>query len=486
MDQAQDSSFVRKPLKTQLAKPYHYRRDGVYYLRVRPVGSKASCTISLRTTDRSIAMATSRHLQSTLRTFHLDNPEATWAELRTHLREIAAGALEAPNEWELLDVMGLVYSDLEKDLRQIATTYSLTLDQARMVQQARRVMVAAEQRTHGDLGPLIGIIDELDRDQRDAEARVNPSLSVGTSEPAPPLTFRALADLYLVEHGQNVKASTARQVRSDCSALAEVLGALDLKTHMRSDLVAARDDLLEARLPSTVNKLLARLSTVLEWGVNNGHLERSFDKKLKLTKGAKSSREAFTQDQVAKLMDHASSLSADRWERWALSLGCITGARIGEIHQLRKEDIKQVGEVWSVDINEGEGKSLKNEQSSRLVPLAVGAYGFDLSAFLGYVQALPEGAALFSLSRGRFSEILNETLREVLGIPADRVLTFHSLRHSLASLMKSKGVPLESAQPILGHSSQSITYDTYGAGAQVEVERLSQVFDHIFSHVEAK
>ncbi|MEQ9745855.1 tyrosine-type recombinase/integrase [Pectobacterium actinidiae] len=40
----------------------------------------------------------------------------------------------------------------------------------------------------------------------------------------------------------------------------------------------------------------------------------------------------------------------------------------------------------------------------------------------------------------------------------------HSLRHSLTGKLKAAGVPLTDAQGILGHRSQSITYDLYGKG----------------------
>lgn len=57
--------------------------------------------------------------------------------------------------------------------------------------------------------------------------------------------------------------------------------------------------------------------------------------------------------------------------------------------------------------------------------------------------------------------------REWIGIIAG--LTFHSLRHSLASLMQAKGVPTVYAQAVMGHASGTITFDTYGSGVPVEV-----------------
>ena len=77
-------------LQTALAKPYHYRRSGRYYLRLRPQGStKGFFTLSLRTTNKATAMTISQEILQTLKAYHFDNPEATWDELRERLIDIA-------------------------------------------------------------------------------------------------------------------------------------------------------------------------------------------------------------------------------------------------------------------------------------------------------------------------------------------------------------------------------------------------------------
>lgn len=263
-----------------------------------------------------------------------------------------------------------------------------------------------------------------------------------------------------------------RDVRSTCEAIGAILGQLDLKTHTREDMKNLRAKLLEDRKPSTVRKILTRLSTVMDWGVNNDYLAKALTDGLKPTKGADSSREAFSQDQVKALMAHAKALPVDAWQRWALSLGVITGTRIEELRQLTKADVKQVGDVWVIDINRNDGKTAKTKNALRVVPLTDGAYGFDLKAFLEFVEKAD--SRLFTLGSGQFSVLLNGTLRDVLGLKADRTQTFHSLRHSLAGAMKAAEVPVGTAESILGHASGSISYDLYGAGSGVEVTRMAE------------
>ncbi|WP_350613127.1 tyrosine-type recombinase/integrase [Pseudomonas sp. HY7a-MNA-CIBAN-0227] len=54
-------------------------------------------------------------------------------------------------------------------------------------------------------------------------------------------------------------------------------------------------------------------------------------------------------------------------------------------------------------------------------------------------------------------------------------LTFHSLRHSLASLIQAKGVATAYAQAVMGHASGTITFDVYGSG--VPVETIAQMLE---------
>ena len=416
---------VRDLLDIKLAKPWYYRRNGRYYMRLRPTGAKAAVTVSLRTSERSRAMDFSTDILKGLAGFHFANQSATWEDLRAYTLTIAD---------------------------QVTAESSLT----------------AYDRI------LQGIAGELDGQQASAaNTHVNLSLSVNTQPDLEPITFGFLADLYMSELRANVQPSTMHEVTTSCKVIAMALGELDLRTHTRADMVALKEQLLETRKGSTVNKLLTRLSTVMTWAVNTGHLDKTYDKGLKLTKGADSTREAFSQDQIATLMDYANCLPADSWKRWALSLGVLTGARIGEVYQLAKGDVKQIGDAWVIDINADNGKTLKNKHSARVVPLVDGAFGFSLEGFLEFVKQCGSDR-LFTAKAHYFNKPLNEIIREVLKLESGGDLSFHSLRHFVAGALKASEVPLGTAQEILGHSSGSITFDLYGAGRAVQVVRLAE------------
>ena len=459
---------------TRLAKPYHYRRNGIYYLRLRETGSTTQATsVSLKTTDRRAAMDASRRLAETIRSFHLDHPEATWSELREHLLWVAEGLLSCSHDVHSLRDWGDLYEDVRTNLTEIAATMSLNVDQHEHVTKAKDVMAAAQVRLQGDSVPLVKIIRDLEGNPEPALKHVS-DVSRPISVKGAALTFEALSVLYMADRAQDQKASTLKETKVCHGTLSASLGSLDLRNHSREDLVALRDRLSEGRMPSTVNKLIVKLSAVLAWAVENGHLTKTYDKKLKLTRGLESTRRAFSQAQVTKVMEYASNLPETLWKRWLLSLGVITGGRLNEISQLTTSDIQTLESgITVIHINEvGEGKSIKNKRSERLVPLTDGAYGFDLAAFMRYVEAckLSGSEALAQIGYKTAGEWANQqAIPAALGDTFAKGLTFHSLRHSLASLMQAKGVPTTHAQAVMGHASGTITFDTYGSGVPVEV-----------------
>lgn len=456
----------QEPIRVPLASPWHFRKQGIYQLRVRPRGSLSSCTVSLRTSDRPTAMKTSKLLQSTLRAFHLDKPDATWEELRDHLKGIAENFLATSTEWDELDDQASVYADWQSDLHALTRTAPLTAPQLRAAILGGRILGAAQERLHGRPQALVDVIDEINQDEHSNSQPASVSLSVSPSQALPPITFETLAESYRKEHKGNVKESSMKEIGYCHGTLSEALGDLNIRTHTREDLIALRDTLSEERKPLSVNNLITKLTTVLTWAVNNDLIPKAYTYNLKYKKGAESTRKAFTQEQIGTVMAHANSLPADSWKRWALSLGVITGARLNEYAQLTKGDIRKVGDVWVIDINDNNGKELKTAQSKRLVPLTDGAYGFDLKAFLSFVESA-QGATVLGVSYRLVGRELNLTLRCLVGRD-DADLTLHSLRHSMASLLQAEGVPVAYAQAILGQSSGTLAYDTYGSALPVE------------------
>lgn len=458
---------------------WHYRRSGIYYLRVRPRGcSSRSLTISLRSTDRPTAMQYSKDILKTLAVFHLDQPEAPWEDLKERLKDIAEEALTMGHSEDTRSLYMEVYDEMSNHLAEAASTGRFNVSQQRAVGMGQRVLRAAQDRLEGRPEELVGLVGEL---SCGTSVALSPSLSVLPS--SDPITFEGLSELFLKERKGNVSDNTHGTVTSNCRTLSGLLGDLDLKTHTRADMVALKEKVIDGRKPLTSNKLLGQLSTVMDWAVNNGLIERSFDKGLKIERGAESTRKPISRDQVATLMAHVNGLPADDWKRWSLSLGVLTGARIGEIYQLTKDDVKQVDGITVIDINKDEngGKTLKNDFSVRLVPLVDGAYGFSLGAFLEWVEG--SQGRLFTQKKHYFDKPLNDALREPLGLKSGGDQSFHSLRHSISGLMKAAVTPDAIMQAVTGHSAGNITNDLYARTQRLPVEVVHEALVKAFGLV---
>ncbi|MEG6246854.1 site-specific integrase [Enterobacter hormaechei] len=486
-----------------LAVPQLVRRaSGRYTIRFRLKGQTTPfLSVSTRSTDRRVATMRQRELAATAKAFMLDRPEVSLQELTAHLRSMAEQFLTDASDdyWNGLEVATLV--DEKSNLRELAATQALSLDQQKGIRLALEVLTAAQQRVDtGDTSGLIKLIDggvsQLTDDNNHTDySTIGDSTSilkneqggrpaVFTQERQPSVVFSSLVSSLLAEKVQTLKSSSYKDLSSSLNTVSRFLPE-DMDLMSRSEWLAVRDSMLAAEVrPSTINKLLTKAKMCLDYGLMNGQLEgRNPIERMKLTKDIDSKRRAFTDEELERLLVRVESEyqftrhtahTTSEARRWASLVSVVTGARSAEVCHLTKRDIVTLDKgLVCIDINEdGDGKSVKNKHSVRLVPLTDGACGLDLKSFLEWVDTQPTDGPLFGMTPSAYSSWFNSrVMTEALGDATD--VSLHSLRHWLATRMKERGVNLVDAQGILGHSSQSITYDLYGKGHAVG--RLAEV-----------
>ncbi|MCN8242758.1 site-specific integrase [Escherichia coli] len=431
-----------------------------------------------------------RELAATAKAFMLDRPEVSLQELTEHLRSMAEQFLTDASDdyWNGLEVATLV--DEKSNLRELAATQALSLDQQKGIRLALEVLTAAQQRV--DTGDTSGLIDIV-MNNPTVYSTIGDSTSilkneqggrpaVFTQERQPEVaicSFSELVSSLLAEKVQTLKSSSYKDLSSSLNTVSRFLPEnMDLMS--RSEWLAVRDSMLAAEVrPSTINKLLTKAKMCLDYGLMNGQLEgRNPIERMKLTKDIDSKRRAFTDEELERLLVRVESEyqftrhtahTTSEARRWASLVSVVTGARSAEVCHLTKRDIVTLDNgLVCIDINEdGDGKSVKNKHSVRLVPLTDGACGLDLKSFLEWVDMQPDEGPLFGMTPSAYSSWFNSrVMTEALGDATD--VSLHSLRHWLATRMKERGVNLVDAQGILGHSSQSITYDLYGKGHAVQ------------------
>jgi integrase len=405
-------------------------------------------------------------IQQTIKLFSLDKPEATLEELRERIKDVAADWLGQSVKAEETDIYIDQCQETIINLRHIAASMSLTIDQHKAITEAVKMLKASQGRLNGQADALISLLEE-----QHGDGSVNPNSTqcsiaapaVVTSSKA--MTFRELSDAYLSEHKVNLKASSIADLTSSYNTLCRFTDGLNLADYSRIELVALRDSLVDDEFAATtINKLLTKLSTVISWAVMNGHISKDYSTGLKL-RGAESQRKPFSGEQMEMLTKSLTTVENDG-QRYLVALGAITGARVGELAQLTPKDIREDSGFTVIDINTNDGKTTKNKSSIRLVPLTDGAYGFNLEAFKVWVSGLEADKPILGMSGAIASKWFNKVYRKsVLGETEN--LTFHSLRHTLTVTMKVAGVSLTDAQGVLGHSSQSLAFDLYGKGHAV-------------------
>lgn len=467
-------------LLAQLAIPQLIRRkvSGRYTMRLREVGSVSSLvSVGLRTTNRYEATERMNHLAMTAKAFLLDNPQATSGELNEHLKGLALSFLtdKVEDYWHGLDVDQL--GDAAADLKTLAQG-SLSLNQQAHIVNALEVLKAAQDRVNDGHGQaLLSVMQKLDNQndsavynlesgQGDSPIESTEKRLAGTQVV---LNWGELSSTYQAEHSVNLKPASQRDIQSAHKTLSRFVKEIDWKTHTRAEVSAVRDAMRESGLAdSTVNKLLAKLCAVMNWASQNGYVPHDYTKGLKV-KGVESKRRAFSEDELVKVV----ATIADEREiskRLFGTLAVITGARAGELTQLTKADVVSESGYVCVDINANGDKTLKTKASARVVPLTDGAYGLDLREFTEFVSGLPSDDSLvFGMSRDVGSKWFNETVLPKALLDRTGDLVLHSLRHTMATMLKQSECAESVAQDVLGHSAQSITFGRYGKAKSVKL-----------------
>ncbi|MGE6790991.1 DUF6538 domain-containing protein [Pseudomonas guineae] len=244
---------------------------------------------------------------------------------------------------------------------------------------------------------------------------------------------------------------------------------------------AATEGLPTAEL-ATVNKQLRALSAVLGFAhqvlgvihenpiVASGLIQRS--KKAERKQGS-SEDKGYTLEELRQIF--ASPLFRGQWKPaqadfgqalyWMPLIMAYSGVRREELAQLLVADVKQEGGVWFLDLQEGEGQSLKTLSSRRQVPL----HGDLLElGFIEYLHTVPSGGRAFpkltmhaanGYGHG-FGRMWSKYLDKVVGLRSG-ASPAHGFRHSFKTLCRESQIPGEIHDWITGHSSGSVG-DKYG------------------------
>ena len=259
------------------------------------------------------------------------------------------------------------------------------------------------------------------------------------------VTFPVFARIYVQESDR--KRSTKENLLTTITVLQEFRPGLDFKdityTLLRDFEVHLKE---KGNSVNTIAKHLRQLRTLVNEAINQGYIPsdaypfRKF--KIKQEKGRK---EFLTPDELRKLENLQVSDKRLRHVLDAFLFCCYTGLRYSDFCQLTPENIIRVnGKRWLYF------KSVKTDVEIRL-PLHLLFEGKALAVLERY-DIVTDFAKI-----GPNSEA-NKYLAQLAALARIRKhITYHTARHTCATLLVHQGVPITTVQKLLGHTSVRTT-----------------------------
>ena len=258
------------------------------------------------------------------------------------------------------------------------------------------------------------------------------------------VTFPVFAKIYVQESDR--KRSTKENLMTTITVLQEFRPGLDFKDITYTFLKEFEVHLKEkGNSVNTIAKHLRQLRTLVNEAINQGYIPSDaypFRKyKIKQEKGRK---EFLTPDELKRL----ENLDVDKKLRHVLDaflFCCYTGLRYSDFCQLTPENIIRVnGKRWLYF------KSVKTDVEIRL-PLHLLFEGKALAVLERY-DIVTDFAKI-----GPNSEA-NKYLAQLAAFARIRKhITYHTARHTCATLLVHQGVPITTVQKLLGHTSVRTT-----------------------------
>jgi integrase len=282
--------------------------------------------------------------------------------------------------------------------------------------------------------------------------RLQGGVTVGKSP-----TLKAFAPRYLAHQQTRVKATSLRKRRLSLSKhLLPRLGAKRLEEITVKEVHKLTTELRAVPLePQTVNDHLTTLHSILALAVTWGELVKvpPFD----YLTTTKKEIEFLSEEDADRLL----AAAPEQW-RTMIFMAIRTGLRVGELRALRPRDVdleRGIVHVRRTDPGRSDlpGSTPKGNRS-RTVPLTPDTVK-ALRAWLARPSWARSKDILFPSRRGGVpcDKSCAENLEWIAADAGVTISGWHTLRHTYASWLVMRGVPLRVVQQYLGHASITMT-----------------------------
>ena len=285
------------------------------------------------------------------------------------------------------------------------------------------------------------------------------------------------ARTWLTSYKSGLRYATVQMYRSAYNNhIMERLGSMELQdvrpVHVRAVMASVAD-----QSESLQHKVLITMRQMFETARQNGLIARDPTEGVKTTPhAAAKGKQYLLPDEVTRLLQSVSEPRA----RAFVGLCLFCGLRKEEALGLQWADIGAgqlaVGRAMTFGSNQQlESQELKTKAACRMLPVpdALQAILDQVPRLSVYVVPAAGGAPM---SRSAFTSLWR---RHVLAC-VDFQVRPHMLRHTYATMLYRAGVPLRTAQYLLGHSSIAMTAQIY---THLEAEDGLQVVGQVNSYL---
>jgi integrase len=410
-------------------------------------------------------------------------PGVGWQrEYNTHVSDTEWEAVLG--NWEKIGATG-ERSDLEKPLGPIVDRLLLAKGIRRVDEATRSIVLPAfwqalrdafesrKRNAEGDYSP--------DAKSERFPEWTPPQVGKAASPVAANVSLKGLVETWWVEaKAAGRKPSTYESYSNTMAAFVGYLAHDDASRVTRHDVVGFKDHRLASTNPRTGLPLSAKtvkdsdlsaLKTIFGWAKVNGKVDTNPAEgvTIKLGKRRKVRSKGFTDAEARAVLKAALRLrrgqekpktfAAKRWVPW---LCAYTGARVGELAQLRKEDIRRDGAHWIATITPEAGTVKTNEARDVVLHphlVELGFAAFVKGAAAGHLFLTPSGSGgVLGPWRGVKNRIA-EFVRTV--VPDRNVAPSHGWRHRFKTVGIEAGIEHRILDAIQGHRPRNVA-EGYG------------------------
>lgn len=331
---------------------------------------------------------------------------------------------------------------------------------------------------------------------RDEMARIRVEKKAGSYVHKRDITVATYIELW-IENQHQIKRKTRLGYANALKPVVEALGSRPLQQLTRQEVSRLVTTMLssggrkgEGRSPRTVELMLILLRAALSEAVKDKLLADNVAASVKAPKSETPPvGQAWTPEQVRTFLNQ---MADDRYAAaWRLSL---YGLRRGEVLGLMWQDVdldRGAINVRQARVVAGGKVVISTTKSSKVRTVPIGPEVMDALKALKALQAAerlklgedyPKTDLVVVDERGvpmrpeRYGDLF-QAHAHAAGLPRIRL---HDLRHTAATLLKSRGVPMLTAASLLGHDPM-IFAKVYGHDYEEDLRRASDTLSDVFT-----